>query len=136
MPVTASDAPLAGDWASRIQDILEVIAKIRRYVSRTDFETFKNDEAIMDAMVHNLTVIGGAANHIPSDIKTLAIEYYAPKCPANSYLPDNSRYITSTRLGKLMAPGLAAVTGMPKAPLTSSRDLPSFISDRIFSCFS
>jgi uncharacterized protein with HEPN domain len=56
------------DWAFRIQDILDAIAKIRRYVSGIDFETFENDEEIMDAAVHNLTVIGEAANHIPSEI--------------------------------------------------------------------
>jgi uncharacterized protein with HEPN domain len=56
------------DWAFRIQDILDSIAKIRRYVSDIDFETFENDEEVIDAVVHNLTVIGEAANHIPSEI--------------------------------------------------------------------
>jgi uncharacterized protein with HEPN domain len=56
------------DWTFRIQDILDAIAKIRRYVSGVAFETFEKDEEIMDAVVHNLTVIGEAANHIPSDI--------------------------------------------------------------------
>src|SRR3990172_7468066 len=58
----------ARDWAFRIQDILEAIAKIQRCVSDMDFDTFENDEEIMDAVVHNLTVIGEAANHIPDDI--------------------------------------------------------------------
>jgi uncharacterized protein with HEPN domain len=57
------------DWAFRIQDILAAMAKIQRYVSGVDFDTFENDEEIMDAVVHNLTVIGEAANHIPSEIK-------------------------------------------------------------------
>jgi uncharacterized protein with HEPN domain len=56
------------DWAFRIQDILDAIAKIRRYVSRIDFEKFENDEEVMDAVIHNLTVIGEAANHIPTEI--------------------------------------------------------------------
>jgi uncharacterized protein with HEPN domain len=56
------------DWTFRIQDILDAIAKIRRYVSDTDFDTFENDEEIMDAVIHNLTVIGEAANHIPAEI--------------------------------------------------------------------
>ncbi len=56
------------DWAFRIQDILDAIAKIQRYVSAVDFEAFENDEEIMDAVVLNLTVIGEAANHIPSEI--------------------------------------------------------------------
>jgi uncharacterized protein with HEPN domain len=56
------------NWAFRIQDILDAIDKIQRYVSGVDFETFENDEEIMDAIAHNLTVIGEAAKHIPSDI--------------------------------------------------------------------
>jgi uncharacterized protein with HEPN domain len=56
------------DWDFRIQDILEAIAKIQRYISAVDFETFENNEEIVDAVVHNLTVIGEAANHIPSEI--------------------------------------------------------------------
>jgi len=56
------------DWAFRVQDILDAIAKIQRYVSDVDFETFETDEEIMDAVIHNLTVIGEAANHIPSEI--------------------------------------------------------------------
>jgi uncharacterized protein with HEPN domain len=61
------------DWAFRIQDILDAIAKIQRYVSGVDFETFENNEEIMDAVVHNLTVIGEAANHIPLEIGTFAL---------------------------------------------------------------
>ena len=57
------------DWTFRIQDILNAIAKIRRYVSDVDFETFENDEEIMDAVIHNLTVIGEAANHVPPEIR-------------------------------------------------------------------
>ena len=56
------------DWAFRVQDILDAIAKIQRYVSHSDFEAFENDEEIIDAVVHNLTVIGEAARHIPSEI--------------------------------------------------------------------
>ena len=56
------------NWAFRIQDILDAIAKIQRYVADVDFETFENEEEIMDAVIHNLTVIGEAANHIPAEI--------------------------------------------------------------------
>ena len=59
------------DWAFRVQDILDAIAKIQRFTSDVDFEAFENDEELLDAVVHNLTVIGEAANHIPSDITTI-----------------------------------------------------------------
>jgi len=62
------------DWAFRVQDILEAIAKIQRYVSSVDFETFANDEEVMDAVIHNLTVIGEAANHIPPEITDRHVE--------------------------------------------------------------
>jgi uncharacterized protein with HEPN domain len=56
------------DRAFRIQDILDAIAKIQRYISGVDFDKFENDEEIMDAVVHNLTVIGEATNHLPAEI--------------------------------------------------------------------
>ena len=59
------------DWAFRIQDILDAIAKIQRYMAGVSFDTFENDEEIMDAVIHNLTVIGEAANHMPDDIRRL-----------------------------------------------------------------
>jgi uncharacterized protein with HEPN domain len=56
------------EWTFRIQDILDAIARIHRFVSDADFEAFQHDEQLLDAVVHNLTVIGEAANHIPSEI--------------------------------------------------------------------
>jgi len=56
------------NWTFRIQDILDAIAKIQRYVSDVDFEAFENDEETMDAVIHNFTVIGEAANHFPVEI--------------------------------------------------------------------
>lgn len=59
------------DWAFRIQDILDAIAKIERYIAGVDFDTFENDEELMDAVIHNLTVIGEASNRMPDDIRRL-----------------------------------------------------------------
>jgi uncharacterized protein with HEPN domain len=56
------------EWAFRLQDILDAIAKIQRFVSDADFEAFQQDEQLMDAVIHNLTVIGEAANHIPPEV--------------------------------------------------------------------
>ena len=56
------------DWAFRIQDILDAIAKIERFCAGVDFQGFAGDDELIDAVVHNLTVIGEAANHIPPDI--------------------------------------------------------------------
>jgi uncharacterized protein with HEPN domain len=56
------------EWTFRVQDILDAIAKIQRFVSDADFEAFERDEELMDAVIHNLTVIGEAANHIPAEV--------------------------------------------------------------------
>src|SRR4030042_5750798 len=60
-------------WLSSylLDTTLDAIAKIQRYVSGVDFDTFENDEEIMDALVHNLTIIGEAANHMPDEIRKL-----------------------------------------------------------------
>jgi uncharacterized protein with HEPN domain len=47
--------------------VLKIIIDHREKLAR-DFGTFENDEEIMDAVIHNLTVIGEAANHIPAEI--------------------------------------------------------------------
>jgi len=56
------------EWTFRIQDILDAIEKIQRFTSGATLETFERDEKLIDAVVHNLTVIGEAANHIPSEV--------------------------------------------------------------------
>jgi uncharacterized protein with HEPN domain len=56
------------DWRFRIEDILEAIAKIQRYVSGMGLDDFENDEEAVDAVIHNLTVIGEAADHIPEEV--------------------------------------------------------------------
>ena len=58
------------EWTFRVQDILDAIAKIQRFVSDADFEAFERDEQLMDAVIHNLTVIGEAANHIPAEVSS------------------------------------------------------------------
>jgi uncharacterized protein with HEPN domain len=59
------------EWRLRIQDILEAIDKIERYVSRLSFEQFQADPKTVDAVVRNLEVIGEAVRHLSSDLKDL-----------------------------------------------------------------
>ena len=56
-------------WKDRVYDILTAIEKIQRYTARSSFEAFANDEKTVDAVVRNLTVIGEAAQYIPTDIQ-------------------------------------------------------------------
>jgi uncharacterized protein with HEPN domain len=56
------------EWTFRIQDILDAVEKIQRFTAGTSLDAFERDEKLIDAVVHNLTIIGEAANHVPSEI--------------------------------------------------------------------
>lgn len=56
--------------SDRIGEILEAIDKIERYTEGMDLDGFRADERTIDAVLHNLTVIGEAANHVPDEVQT------------------------------------------------------------------
>ena len=58
----------AREWTFRIQDILDAVEKIQRFTAGASLDGFERDEELIDAVVHNLTIIGEAANHVPSEI--------------------------------------------------------------------
>lgn len=41
-----------------LEDILEAIEKITRYITGMDYDTFEQDEKTVDAVVRNLGIIG------------------------------------------------------------------------------
>jgi uncharacterized protein with HEPN domain len=49
-----------------LNDILEAIGKIDRYVGDNDFDDFCGDEKLVDAVVRNLEIIGEAAKNVPA----------------------------------------------------------------------
>ena len=55
-------------WEFRLQDMLDSIGKIERYIEGMTFELFLNDEKTIDAVIRQITVIGEAATHIPEEI--------------------------------------------------------------------
>jgi uncharacterized protein with HEPN domain len=57
------------DWTERVEDILECIAKVQRYVEGMSFPAFVDDERTVDAVVRNVEIIGEASRHIPPDIE-------------------------------------------------------------------
>jgi uncharacterized protein with HEPN domain len=57
------------NWKIRISDILECIAKIRRYTKGYTFDDFEEDEKTIDSVLRNLEIIGEAARHVPADVK-------------------------------------------------------------------
>jgi uncharacterized protein with HEPN domain len=59
------------DSALYLEDILEAIRKIRKYVSPLTFDNFCQDEKTVDAVVRNLEIIGEASKKLPDDLKNL-----------------------------------------------------------------
>ncbi|MBI2298158.1 MAG: DUF86 domain-containing protein [Armatimonadetes bacterium] len=57
------------DWRQRVQDILDCIAAVESYTAGMSAEAFENDHAIIDAVLHNVTVIGEAVAHIPEEVR-------------------------------------------------------------------
>lgn len=53
-----------------LKDILTCIAKIKRFLQGYDFEKFKNDELMTDAVVRNVEVIGESSNNLTRDFRS------------------------------------------------------------------
>ena len=52
-----------------LEDIFESISKILVYTKTYDFDTFREDERTVDAVIRNLEIIGEASNKIPKRIR-------------------------------------------------------------------
>jgi uncharacterized protein with HEPN domain len=57
------------DWWLFVSDMQEAITKIALYVDAMTFADFQTDTRTVDAVVHNLLVIGEAARCLPASIK-------------------------------------------------------------------
>ena len=52
-----------------LEDILEAIAKIERYVGNQTLDEFLDDDMAIDAVVRNLEIIGEADRQIPKPVR-------------------------------------------------------------------
>ena len=59
------------EWRLRVEDILEAIARIERYVEGLTFEQFQADQKTVDAVIRNLEVIGEAVRYLSTDLQSL-----------------------------------------------------------------
>jgi uncharacterized protein with HEPN domain len=59
------------DWRLRVEDILDAIARIERYVAGLTSEQFKADQKTVDAVVRNLEIIGEAVRHLAAEEESL-----------------------------------------------------------------
>jgi uncharacterized protein with HEPN domain len=55
------------EWRLRVEDILDAVAKIERYVEGLTFEQFHADHKTVDAVVRNLEIIGEAVRHLSAN---------------------------------------------------------------------
>jgi uncharacterized protein with HEPN domain len=55
-------------WPLRLADILDAIARCKRFVGGRDREAFLSDEAAYNAVVLQLQIIGEAARHLPPEL--------------------------------------------------------------------
>ena len=53
-----------------LQDISNSIDKIQKYISGLSFDSFKENDLVIDAVLRNLEVIGEAARNIPEDFRS------------------------------------------------------------------
>lgn len=57
------------DYRLYIDDILEAVGKIEKYVEGMFFDEFVQDSKTIDAVIRNFEIIGEATKHIPQEIK-------------------------------------------------------------------
>ena len=53
-----------------LNDILEAIERIEKYVKGRTFEEFSKNTLVIDAVVRNFEIIGEATKQIPAEVKT------------------------------------------------------------------
>lgn len=52
-----------------VEDILEAMDKIERYIKGLTYEMFVKNEMVIDAVLRNLEIIGEASGNIPEDTR-------------------------------------------------------------------
>jgi uncharacterized protein with HEPN domain len=57
------------DYKVYLEDMLEAIQKIHRYMKGISFEDFAQDEKTVDAVVRNLEILGEAVKQIPDSLR-------------------------------------------------------------------
>jgi len=52
-----------------VEDILEAMDKIERYIKDLTYDAFLKNEMVIDAVIRNLEIIGEASRNIPDDFR-------------------------------------------------------------------
>ncbi|MEM2380709.1 MAG: HepT-like ribonuclease domain-containing protein [Candidatus Nezhaarchaeales archaeon] len=57
------------DYKVYLEDVLEAIAKIERYVANLSFEEFTRNDMVVDATIRNFEIISEAIKRIPEEVR-------------------------------------------------------------------
>ena len=52
-----------------VEDILGAMEKIERYIEGLTYETFVENEMVVDAVIRNLEIVGEASGNLPEDVR-------------------------------------------------------------------
>jgi len=55
-----------------LEDIIEAITKIEKYMGNLTFEEFRKNELVIDAVIRNLEIIGEAVKRMPKEVREKA----------------------------------------------------------------
>lgn len=65
---------MSRDWLLYLDDLIDSAEKIGRFVTGRTFETFVADDAVFDAVLFNLQVIGEAVKMFPAEARSAMAE--------------------------------------------------------------
>ena len=61
---------MSRDWLLYLDDLIDSAEKIGRFVTGRTFESFSLDEALFDAVLFNLQIIGEAVKKLPAEARS------------------------------------------------------------------
>jgi uncharacterized protein with HEPN domain len=62
------------DYRLYLEDMLHAIEKIEVYTARSSIQDLRENDMLLDAVLHNLEIIGEAAKHLPENLKVKSPE--------------------------------------------------------------
>ena len=63
---------MPNDYRVYLEDIMEAITKIEKYMGNLIFEEFRKNELVIDAVTRNLEIIGEAVKRMPKEVREKA----------------------------------------------------------------
>ena len=63
---------MSRDWLLYLDDLIESAEKIDRFLRAATLESFRDDDLLFDAVLHNLQVIGESVKKLPDEAKAMS----------------------------------------------------------------